>query len=374
LVIADDASSADEWDDSVIIHEWGHFADHQFSCNRNPGGSHSLPGTNAGMNGTRLAWGEGYPDYYQSAARTIMPGSASVSFYVDPDGPTVDLENMRGVTASDRDEGAIAALLWDFVDAANDNNDTVNHGHGAIQQVYAAADFQGNAQCDVRRFLQVWRKLGQPADAATAAAIVRNLNITLASLPLLPLAQTPVVVPLETQSAAAATAVSPSEYRWWDQATMVVDTSSSMTGPPAAPRINTIKTIIGEQVNDLAPKPGGTDFNIYTFDASSPAVKSLLEGEFFANQILTPVNSLAAAGPDSGCPVPGLSMLKQAAGNKYDGAAWLYTDGDSSDFVNAEQMRLSSTNGACTARLPCWAAAVRRARNSRTSPAGSAPT
>ena len=68
-------------------------------------------GTNAGTNGTRLALGEGYPDYYQSAARTIMPGSSSVSFYVDPDGPTVDLENMRGVSASDRDEGAVAALL-----------------------------------------------------------------------------------------------------------------------------------------------------------------------------------------------------------------------------------------------------------------------
>ena len=67
--------------------------------------------------------GEGYPDYYQAVARTVMPGSSSLSFYVDPDGPTVDLENMRNVTASDRDEGAIAALLWDFFDTANDGQD-----------------------------------------------------------------------------------------------------------------------------------------------------------------------------------------------------------------------------------------------------------
>ncbi|HRO25798.1 MAG TPA: hypothetical protein PLR07_16035, partial [Promineifilum sp.] len=103
LVIAGDSSNTDEWDDSVIIHEWGHFADHQFSCNQNPGGAHSLPGVNAGTNATRLAWGEGYPDYYQSVARTLMPGSSAVNFYVDPSGPTVDLENMRFVTAADTD-------------------------------------------------------------------------------------------------------------------------------------------------------------------------------------------------------------------------------------------------------------------------------
>jgi hypothetical protein len=149
MVIADDPSSADEWDDSVIMHEWGHFADHQFSCNQNPGGRHSLPGVNAGANGMRLAFGEGYPDYYQAVARTVMPGSSSLSFYVDPDGPTVDLENMRNVTASDRDEGAIAALLWDFFDTANDGQDTVSHGHAAVQRVFAAADFRNNATCDM---------------------------------------------------------------------------------------------------------------------------------------------------------------------------------------------------------------------------------
>src|SRR5690606_2037513 len=158
---------------------------------QNPGGAHSLPGVNAGINATRLAWGEGYPDYYQSVARTIMPGSSSVNFYVDPSGPTVDLENMRFVTAADTDEGAIAALLWDFHDPhvpPADEQDTVRHGHATTQRVYTTGDFQGNAQCDMRRFLQLCRKLALPTDAATAATIVQNVNITLASLPALPAA------------------------------------------------------------------------------------------------------------------------------------------------------------------------------------------
>ena len=340
LVLADDPSSRDEWDDSVIIHEWGHFADHQFSCYQNPGGAHSLPGTNAGTNGTRLAFGEGYPDYYQSAARTIMPGSASVNFYVDPDGPTVDLENMRGVTASDRDEGAVAALLWDFLDTANDTNDTVSPGQAAIQQIYTAPDFQGNTQCDLRRFLQVWRKLKQPTDAATAATIVQNANITLASLPAISLAATETGAEAGDVSPEAATAAPPLDFRWWDQVSMVVDTSSSMAGPAGAPKINTVKTILNEQVSDLAPRPGGTEFNLYTFDAGSVLIKPAAEGEFFANRMAPAINGLAATGTDSGCPVPGLRALAQGADGKFDGEAWLYTDGDSGDTLNAEQMRL----------------------------------
>lgn len=341
MVIADDPSSTDEWDDSVIIHEWSHFADHQFSCNQNPGGAHSLPGVNAGMNGNQLAWGEGYPDYYQSAARTIMPGSASVSFYVDPDGPTVDLENMRGVTASNLDEGAIAAMLWDFLDTTNDNQDTVSHGQTAIQQVYTHPDFRNNTQCDLNRYLQVWRKLGLPTDAATAATIVQNVNVNLASLAPIAVTAASAGAPTgEPAEPAAVTAAPPLEFRWWDQVTMVVDNSTSMAGPAGAPKINTVKTIIGEQVNDLAPRPGGTEFNIYTFNGSGAPVSPLLEGRFFANQILPAVNGLAANGADSGCPVPGLGALSQAVRTKYDGEAWLYTDGDSAGLNPPEQLRL----------------------------------
>lgn len=342
LVIADDPSSTDEWDDSVIIHEWGHFADNQFSCYRNPGGAHSLPGVNNGTAGNQLAFGEGYPDYYQSAARTIMPGSSSLNFYVDPSGPTVDLENMRAVTASNLDEGAIAALLWDFQDTANDGSDTISPGHAVVQRVYTDSNFQGNAQCDINRFLQVWRKLALPTDAATAATIVQNVNITLASLPVLPLVSAaPVDQPRQPAETDAIAAVPPLDYRWWDQVTMVVDNSSSMAGPAAAPKINTVKTIIGEQVSDLAPKPTGTEFNIYTFNAGNPAISPLVQGKFFANQVMPAVNGMVTNGADAGCPVPGLGALSQAIVGKFDGDAWLYTDGDSADVLRPEQLRLS---------------------------------
>ncbi len=335
LVIADDASSADEWDDSVIIHEWGHFADHQFSCNQNPGGAHTLPGLNNGPTGAQLSWGEGFPDYYQSAARTIMPGSGFTSFYIDVTGPTVDFETLPG-TATDRNEGAVAALLWDFIDAANDGNDTVNHGQARIQKVFTDPAFQGNTQCNMRRFLKVWKDLGFPTDAATAATVVQNVAINN------PFALTVAAgadAPITAAQAQAINAAAPLDYRWWDQVTMVLDNSTSMAGPAGTTKIDATKALIREQVNDLSANPRGTEFNLYTFNAGSLKNGVLGEGRFFADQINPLLDGLVANGADGGCPVRALDALTQAVENRYDGQAWVYTDGDAQPSTTVNYVR-----------------------------------
>lgn len=346
LVIADDASSADEWDDSVIMHEWGHFADHQFSCNRNPGGAHSLPGLNNGPNGDQLSWGEGFPDYYQSAARTLMPGSGFASFYIDVTGPTVDFETLPG-TASPLDEGAIAALLWDFLDSANDGSDTVSHGQDRIQRVFTAPGFQGNGQCNLARFLKVWKDLGFPTDAQTAATVVQNTKIakpfgavTAAA------AVTGADLLVSDDAPQAVSAASPYDYRWWNQVTMVVDNSASMAGPGATPKIDAAKALIREQVNDLSANPKGTEFDLYTFNAAGPnnGVGVLGEGRFFAPQINPLLDGLTASGPDGGCPVLALDALVQATEDKYDGQAWVYTDGDAQPSTSVAYVQQQLNN------------------------------
>ena len=327
MVIADDASSADEWDDSVIMHEWGHFADHQFSCNQNPGGAHTLPGFNNGTNGDKLSWGEGYPDYYQSAARTLMPGSGFTSYYIDVSGPTVDFEVLPGA-ASPLNEGAIAALLWDFLDSVNDGSDTVSHGQARIQKVYTDPGFQANGQCNMARFLTVWKDLAFPTDAATAATVVQNVQIA-KPFGVAVAASAVDRVPVTAADSQALAAATPLGYRWWDQVTMVVDNSASMAGPGATPKLDATKALIREQVNDLSAHPQGTEFDLYTFNAGSGNNSVLGEGKFYANQIDPLLTGLTAAGADTGCGVYGLEALTQAAQDKYDGQAWLYTDGDS---------------------------------------------
>ncbi|MCX6046283.1 MAG: hypothetical protein NT075_14320 [Chloroflexi bacterium] len=316
MVVGDDPSNPSQWDDSVVMHEYGHFLDHQFSCNQNPGGAHTLPGFNNGSTGQQLSWGEGFPDYYQSAVRTLQPGAGFTSTYIDINGPIVDFESAGG-TASDRNEGAIAGLLWDFFDTANDNQDTVSHGEALIQQVYTSSNFRTNTQCDMRSFLKAWKDLGKPTDAATAAAVVQNVGINkpfgVAAAQVGPV-----------QAAATQSAADPLDYRWWDQVTMVLDNSASMA---QSGKLDAVKSLIHEQVTDLAAAPHGTEFNLYTFNANTPS-HSVVAGNFFANQFLPTVDGVVANGADAGCPVRALDAMSQAIRDKAKGDVWVYTDGD----------------------------------------------
>ncbi|MCB0074848.1 MAG: hypothetical protein KDE20_25490, partial [Caldilineaceae bacterium] len=334
MVVGDDPSDPSQWDDSVVMHEYGHFLDHQFSCNQNPGGKHSLPGLNNGATGQQLSWGEGFPDYYQSAVRTIQPSAGFTNFYIDVNGPIVDLE-AKGGTASDRNEGAIAGLLWDFFDNVNDNQDTVSHGEARIQPVFASANFRNNKQCDMRSYLSAWKALGMPTDAATAAAVVQNVGI---NKPFGVVAAQASIGPV--QAAALHSAADPLAYRWWDQITMIVDNSASMgTGPTGGPiKLDAVKSLIHEQVNDLAPAPHGTEFNLYAFNANAPSIP-LVAGRFFADGILPTVDGLAATGADGGCPVHALTAMLQSISDKAKGDVWLYTDGDTADANLGDLLR-----------------------------------
>ena len=118
------------------------------AATRTPADPTRCPASTTALNGDKLSWGEGFPDYYQSAARTIMPGSGFTSYYIDVTGPTVDFEALPG-TASPLNEGAVAAMLWDFLDTANDGSDTVSHGQARIQKAFTDPGFQANAQCNM---------------------------------------------------------------------------------------------------------------------------------------------------------------------------------------------------------------------------------
>ncbi|MCB0087795.1 MAG: Ig-like domain-containing protein, partial [Caldilineaceae bacterium] len=237
--------------------------------------------------------------------------------------------------ASDRNEGAIAGMLWDFFDNVNDGQDTVSHGETRIQQVYASANFRNNKQCDMRSFLSAWKALGMPTDAATAATVVQNVGINkpfgvaAAQAP-----QGPV------QAAVVDSAADPLDYRWWDQITMMVDNSTSMgTGPAGGPiKLDAVKSLIHEQVNDLAPAPRGTEFNLYEFNATAPSIP-VLAGRFFADGVLPTVDGLAATGADGGCPVRALTSVIQAIDDKVKGDIWLYTDGDTADANLGDLLR-----------------------------------
>lgn len=345
ITVADGPADNDGWDDSVVMHEWNHFADDLYGCDDTPGGSHSFF-QNTGD--TELAFSEGYANYYQSAARQ-MAGDPNANTYFDVTtagtANSVNLEtfNTRNATLNSVfNEGAIAGMLWDLQDGAdpvNDANDRVGYGVRPSQDLFTDPAYESNGDifddtCNAYVWLKAWRDTGKPATRDTAAAVSQNIGYT-------PPGFDGVVAAGQTVQAATADALNvvpnalATGYRWWKQLTWVVDTSTSMVGP----KLDGAKTVINEQLNDLNNDPQGVDFNLYTFNHETFANTKIFENEFYADRITGPINGLAATSSfdlDCGNVVYGLGAMKQALVNKRAGDLWLFTDGRDAQFPKVE--------------------------------------
>jgi hypothetical protein len=121
-----EVSDMDHFDNSVIIHEYSHFIEDQFSYPSSPGGSH----TGNGIIDPRLAWGEGWADFLQAAVTgspiyrdtyghvgcvSPTPGSlcTGVNFNESLEFPTSDLpSSIGGIGEGNFREFSVARALW----------------------------------------------------------------------------------------------------------------------------------------------------------------------------------------------------------------------------------------------------------------------
>jgi len=325
ITIADDPSDPDQWDDSVIIHEWGHMVDDKYSCDDSPGGHHYV---NKLVEDPELSWGEGYPDYWQSAVRAAK-GYTDGNFYIDVNGGGsgifIDLETWNvtyPTLVSTLSAFAIAAALWDLNDNADDGQDKVSYGHAMIQDVYTSDTFENVAygfwddQCDFDNYMRAWVQRGKPADAQTAAAVLQNTGYTLPPSSLVNASSAPSAVQVVGE---------PVDSIWWNQITYILDNSASMAGS----KFNAAKVVVQETINDLGGLSEGTEFNLATFNNSSTQNQTIFAGQFFPQNLTAAVNGLStSSSPDSACKVYALKALAQAVGDQVKGDAWLFTDGD----------------------------------------------
>jgi hypothetical protein len=78
-VFSQTGGDTDEYDDDVLWHEFGHFVAHNYSLDVSPGGVHYLGDSGYDL---RLAWSEGWGDFFPGAVKTWLsatnPGLLSV--------------------------------------------------------------------------------------------------------------------------------------------------------------------------------------------------------------------------------------------------------------------------------------------------------
>ncbi len=109
------------YDDTVVLHEYGHWAVRNYSDHDNPGGSHALADC---AQDPRLSWDEGFASYFGNSALRHA-GLARSNVYLRTDGGPgtgravnwFDLEGLtQYVCVGSTSEVAIARALWDIAD------------------------------------------------------------------------------------------------------------------------------------------------------------------------------------------------------------------------------------------------------------------
>lgn len=324
----------DAWDESSIIHEYGHFIEDKYTCDESLGGDHNFDEI---LGDEEFAWSEGYNDYFQSAVRSGR-GYPDANVYLDP-GTNIDLEAWDinfAYAVSPNNEMSIAAMFWDLFDSVSDGQDRVFVGHPDIQHVYTDDEFNDqwfDEECTVPEYFRAWQALKKRSDADVAAVIVQN---------------TGVANPFTTSAAGAdgetsaysftnlAAQAKSTAYQWWKHLVMISDVSKSMQGT----KLNAVKTVLNEQVNDIAQSSiKGTEFSLYTFDNTKTTNSEALAGKFYPELVTPAINSLATnSANDPNCQVESLRAMSQAIGPKMQGDVWLFTDGDALQSISVESL------------------------------------
>lgn len=144
---------ADHFDTSIILHEYGHFIEDNFSATNSPGGSHN----GNSVIDPRLAWGEGWANFFQAAMvdnpvyrdtfGNADSGSTGVFFNQSLETPDIDIPTVLG--QGNFRQFSISRVLWDAIDSANSESgaDLVTTSFAELWTVFAGTTgFASSAQ------------------------------------------------------------------------------------------------------------------------------------------------------------------------------------------------------------------------------------
>jgi len=154
-----DVSDDDGFDDTVMLHELGHYVEDVEGRTDSPGGSHDGTPTDP-----RLAWSEGWATYWALAVRDqpiYMDTNAGGGFNQNADIEVVKA-NAGGAIGQDVSEDMVAEILWDMGDAPSGDDDPLAGTHDAdilVQQQYlktAVLRNVGSGGADLVDWLDGW--------------------------------------------------------------------------------------------------------------------------------------------------------------------------------------------------------------------------
>jgi hypothetical protein len=174
------AADPDEYDDLVLLHEYGHFWQYLYSRSDSPGGSHS----SQSQVDPQLAWGEGSATYFGNLAKgtslyldTIATG-IGVRSDIESLASTVPLGTSDGTQSGNHSEALVSAVLWDLTDSTNEAKDTLASRNGVFSALayLKSASFsdRATAGADLVDFLDGWFCRGHASEGDATTGVRGN--------------------------------------------------------------------------------------------------------------------------------------------------------------------------------------------------------
>ena len=170
-VLGDRDTNSDEFDDAVILHEYAHMLAGRFSRDDSPGGPHIL----GDILDPRVAWSEGWANFFSSAVRgtsiyldSKRPGAIGVRYDLEDNIPPNDRQGYWS-------EASVQGLLWDLFDESADNGDSVQFPFASIWNAFT--DLRSARFVFLPHFLEAFvARNPWFSDGLRAMAVLRSID------------------------------------------------------------------------------------------------------------------------------------------------------------------------------------------------------
>lgn len=169
-------NDTDEYDDHVVIHEWGHYFEDNFSRSDSIGGSHG----GSDKLDMRVAFGEGWGNAWSGMA-TDDPFYRDSAGNAQGQGFAINVDNSNPGTKGWYSESSVQAILYDLYDGGVEANDPVNLGFGPIYAIMTGAQKSTAALTSIFSFVTPLRA-ANPVQSAGIDLLLSGQNIVAAGM------------------------------------------------------------------------------------------------------------------------------------------------------------------------------------------------
>ena len=171
------AGDGDEYDDAVVLHEYGHFVLNHFSRDDSPGGVHFLGDHTQDI---RLAWSEGWATFFSSAVRNstlhVDTGVGLLSYEIERL-TSINMPTLNADAIYTTNEVAVAAVLWDAFDAPTVEDDGLALGFAPLWAAIHPTNAHLTIESFERRFAAL--HLGMDTYADDLQVLLKSRKIDL---------------------------------------------------------------------------------------------------------------------------------------------------------------------------------------------------